>query len=125
MSDWAMVGVWRFILRIPPAIGKKRASQFAAKLREVAGTLSVQDRAIHHFTVRELPRLGGRMPPQYIAKSLDLSPAAVTEVLAGLEARMSFVVRDEEGAVTWAYPVTAETTPHRIRFRSGETLYAA
>jgi hypothetical protein len=45
--------------------------------------------------------------------------------LTDLEARKIFLFRDGEGSVVWAYPVTAEQTPHRIRFRSGETLYAA
>ena len=35
------------------------------------------------------------------------------------------LVRDERGAVVWAYPFTVEATPHRITFDSGETLYAA
>ena len=50
---------------------------------------------------------------------------AVTSILADLEARKGFLFRNEDGAVVWAYPVTAEPTPHRIRFKSGETLYAA
>jgi hypothetical protein len=27
--------------------------------------------------------------------------------------------------VDWAYPAAAAATPHRVRFTSGETLYAA
>ena len=125
MSDWLMAGVWRLILRLPPAIGRKRVGQLAERAREVAGAVSAQHRAVHHFVVRELPRLGMPMPPQHIADGLDLPLPTVTGILADLEARKGFLIRNEDGEVVWAFPATAEPTPHRIRFKSGETLYAA
>ena len=125
MSDWLMFGVGRLILRLPPAIGRRRVGRFAEKAGEVVGAVSAQHRAVHHFVVRELPRLGRPMPPQHIADGLELPLPTVTEILADLEARKAFLVRNGDGEVVWAFPVTAEPTPHRIRFKSGETLYAA
>ena len=125
MSDWLMVSVWRLILRLPPALGRKRVGKFAERAGEVVGAVSAQHRAVHHFVVRELPRLGRPMPPQHIADGLGLSLPTVIEILADLEARKAFLIRNGDGEVEWAFPVTAEATPHRIRFKSGETLYAA
>ena len=125
MGDWLMAGVWRLILRLPPTMGRKRVAQLAERARREVGAVSALHRAVHHFVVRELPRWGGAMPPQEIAAGLGLSSKEVTEILADLEARKGFLFRNEDGAVAWAYPVTAEPTPHRITFRSGETLYAA
>jgi hypothetical protein len=125
MSDWLMFGVWRLILRIPPAIGRKRVGQLAERAREVVGAVSAQHRAVHHFVVRELPLFGTPLPPQHIADGLDLPLPMVIGILADLEARKSFLIRNGDGEVVWAFPVTAEPTPHRIRFKSGETLYAA
>jgi len=125
MSDWLMFGVWRHILRIPPAMGRKRVGQLAERAREVVGAVSAQHRAVHHFVVRELPRFGTPLPPQHIADALDLPLPTVIGILADLEARKSFLIRNGDGEVVWAFPVTAEPTPHRIRFKSGETLYAA
>jgi hypothetical protein len=34
-------------------------------------------------------------------------------------------VRDEQGAVIWAYPITVAQTPHALTFSSSEHLYAA
>lgn len=65
------------------------------------------------------------MPPEHVAENLTIPLETVTRVLADLEARKGFLFRDENGAVAWAYPVAAVPTPHRIRFRSGETPYAA
>ncbi|MCP4307583.1 MAG: hypothetical protein GY788_22470 [bacterium] len=125
MSDWLMAGVWRLTLRLPPAIGSKRVGRLAERAREVVGAVSAQHRAVHHFVVRELPRFGTPMPPQHIADGLDLPLPTVIGILADLEARKGFLFRNGDGEVVWAYPVTAEPTPHRIRFKSGETLYAA
>jgi len=125
VSEWLMAGVWRHILRLPPAIGRKRVGQLADRTRAEVGAVSAPHRRVHHFVVRELPRFGEPMPPQTIAEGLDLPLPTVIEILTDLEARKIFLFRDEEGSVVWAYPVTAEQTPHRIRFKSGETLYAA
>ncbi len=125
MSGWMMLGVWRFVLRLPQGIGWKRVEKMAATASSKAGQLSPQTRQIHHFVVRELPTLAAPMPPDYIAEGLDLPVATVTETLADLEAQKGFLFRNGAGEVVWAYPVTVEPTPHRIRFRSGETLYAA
>ena len=38
---------------------------------------------------------------------------------------MTFLFRNSQGAVTWAYPVTVEPTPHRVAFSTGEEVYAA
>ena len=125
MNEWLMAGVSRHILRLPPAIGRKRVGQLAEGLGLRSVSCRAQHRRVHHFVVRELPRFGRPMPPQTIAEGLDLPLPTVIQILTDLEARKIFLFRDEEGSVVWAYPVTAEQTPHRIRFRSGETLYAA
>lgn len=120
-----MLGLWRYILRLPPGISKKRLGKLAERARVEVGAVSPRHRAVHHFVVRELPRYGRPMPPQAIADGLAVPLEAVIDVLADLEARKAFLFRNEEGHVVWAYPVTAEPTQHLIRFRSGETLYAA
>jgi len=125
MNEWLMAGVWRHIIRLPPAIGRKRVDQLAERARAEVGAVSTPHRRVHHFVVRELPRFGRPIPPQAIAEGLDLPLPTVIEILTELEARKSFLFRDEDGSVIWAYPVTVEQTPHRVRFRSGETLYAA
>lgn len=125
MNDWLMVGVWRHILRLPPAIGRRRAGALAARARSEVGAVSPEHRAVHRFVVRELPRHGKPIPPQVIAEGLRFPVEEVVEILSDLERRKGFLFRSEDGSVLWAYPVTAEPTPHRIRFTSGETLYAA
>jgi hypothetical protein len=38
---------------------------------------------------------------------------------------MTFLFRNEQGAVAWAYPVTVDRTPHYVTFSTGEQVYAA
>ncbi len=120
-----MAGVWRLILRLPPGVGERRIDGFVRRARDVVGELSVDHRRVHHFVARELPRLGAPIPPQVIADGLHLTESSVIVIVAELEERKGFLVTDDHGAVVWVFPLTVEPTPHRVRFRSGETLYAA
>jgi len=80
---------------------------------------------VRYFVVRTLPRFGRPIPPELIAAKLGLPLARVNAILAELEERLFFLVRDERGRVSWAYPVTAAETPHRLLFSTGEQIYAA
>jgi hypothetical protein len=87
--------------------------------------MTEEHKLVRNFVVRELPRLGKPMPPDFIARSLGLALERVRAVLEDLEKHLFFLVRDEQGAVVWAYPVTVARTPHALTFSSGERLYAA
>ena len=80
---------------------------------------------VRNFVVRELPRAGSALTPEFIAGSLNLPMEQVRIILNELEKHMTFLFRNEQGAVTWAYPVTVDPTPHRITFNTGESLFAA
>ena len=125
MSEWLKAGVWRLILRLPPGIGERRLDGFVRRARSVVGELSVDHRRVPHFVARELPRVGAPILPQVIADGLDLAESSVVAIVAELAERKGFLVTDDDGAVVWVFPLTVEPTPHRVRFRSGETLYAA
>jgi len=49
----------------------------------------------------------------------------VVEILAELQKRLFFLVLNDAGEVSWAFPVTTDRTPHRLRFSSGERVFAA
>jgi hypothetical protein len=80
---------------------------------------------VRNFVVRELPRIGLPLTPEFIAKSLNMAVVPVRVILDELEKHMTFLFRNASGAVVWAYPVTVDPTPHRICFSTGEKLYAA
>ena len=80
---------------------------------------------VRYFVVRELPRAGEPLQAQFIAESLNLSLARVNAILDELEKHLFFLVRNGQGAVSWAFPVTVESTPHELTFSTGERLYGA
>ncbi len=80
---------------------------------------------VRDFAVAELPRLGRALPASHIAEKTVLPLDRVEVILQELEVNRFFLVRDFERRVSWAFPVTSETTPHRVELSSGETIHAA
>jgi len=120
-----MSGFWRYLLPIPPVLWKKQAARVKKKMQTELAFMSEEHRAVHHFVVRELPRVGEPLSPEFIATQLALPLDRVRVVLDELEKHMTFLFRNHEGAVAWAYPVTVDKTPHHLTFSTGEQLYAA
>lgn len=87
--------------------------------------MTEEHHAVRYFAVRELPRQGRPLAPALIADRLDLPEPRVVEILEELEKNLLFLVRNDERAVSWAFPVTVDRTPHRLTFSTGERLYGA
>jgi hypothetical protein len=110
---------------IPWVLFRRVFPSEARKTNRALGGLDEEQRRVHHFVVRELPRLGQPMSPDYVAAALQMNEARVVEILDELERRLIFLYRPEGRDVVWAYPVTAEPTPHHLAFSSGERFWAA
>ena len=125
MKNALMMGAWRYLLGVPPALWQRQVKQSRAKILAGMAFMSPLHRRVHHHVVATLPRQGGPLPPSRIARDLELKTDQVVAILADLEEHMTFLFRDPQGAVIWAYPVTVEKTPHRLTFSSGERLFGA
>jgi hypothetical protein len=60
-----------------------------------------------------------------IARALALQPGLAANLLDDLEKHLFFLVRNARGDVSWAFPVTSDPTPHRLRFSTGERIFGA
>jgi hypothetical protein len=88
--------------------------------------MTPQHQAVRNFVVLELPRNRQRpLTPVQIARSLQLDLGVVTRLLDDMEPRLFFLVRNARGNVSWAFPVTSDRTPHRLRFSTGERISGA
>jgi hypothetical protein len=125
MRNKLMAGVWRYVLGVPPLLWEKQIDRAVRKVERSTAFMSAEHRSVHHYVVRELPRYNKPIPPELVAQELSLAPERVTRILEDLERHLTFVYRNDEGRVIWAYPVTVERTPHSITFSSGEQLHAA
>jgi len=80
---------------------------------------------IRYLVVKEMVHRQKPIEPEFVSEKLNLPLERVNLILEELERKLFFLVRNEQGAVAWAYPVTVEPTPHRLNFSSGERLYGA
>ena len=120
MDNSLLLGFWRYMLPIPRVVWQRQVRGDAR-----LDFMSEEHHLVRSYVVTELPRQGKPLSPQYIAQALSLPLAQVTGILDELERHMTFLFRNEQGAVAWAYPVTADRTPHRVTFGTGEQIYAA
>ena len=125
MRNKLMAGIWRYVVGVPPFLWEKRIEKAVRRVNRATEFMSPEHRLVHNFVVREMPRLGRPVQSQLVAGELGLTSGRVVEILQDLESRLTFLWRNSDGEVTWAYPVTVEKTPHAITFHTGERLYAA
>jgi len=125
MNNPLLLGLWRYMLPIPRVIWQGQVFQNALRNKMNLGFMSEDHHRVRNFVVRELPRARGPLAPEHIAQELKLPMAQVNVILDELEKHMTFLFRNKEGAVIWAYPVTVDRTPHRVTFSTGEQAYAA
>jgi hypothetical protein len=125
MRNSLLLGLGRFMIPIPRFVWQRQVRGSARKTRARLASLPDEHTVIQFFCVRELPRAGEPLSPESIAGKLYLPLDRVNATLEDLERRMTFLYRDAEGAVAWAYPVTTDETPHRVAFDTGERINAA
>ena len=124
MNNTLLLGVWRMMISVPPVLWQSQLAKETQAQSDLAFMSAEHDR-VRDFVVREMPRFNRPLPPELIAAELQLPLERVGFILDELERNMTFLFRNEAGAVTWAYPVTVDKTPHQVAFSSGEKLYAA
>jgi len=109
---------------VPECLFRKMVRRDAKRLTR-RSALEPDQRRVQHFAVREIPRRREAIAPEVFAAELGLPPGEVSLILDELERRMTFLCRRGGEDVVWAYPVTAEQTPHQVRMDGGEAFSAA
>ncbi len=110
---------------IPKDLWAQHVQLRAKEIPKVLDFMTEDHHRVRYFVVRELPRIAKPIPPERIAKEFDLSLSKTNQILQDLEKNLFFLVRNDKGEVLWAYPVTADQTPHQLTFSSGENINAA
>jgi hypothetical protein len=125
LSDTILLGQGRQITAIPRQAWEEQLSQLRQHSGTRLGFMSEAHHLVRNFVVRELPRKSQPIPPDFISQRLGLPLPRVNTLLDELEKNLFFLFRNSQGAVSWAYPVTVEKTPHELVFSTGERLYGA
>ena len=125
MSATILRGVASDLIEEPEATWKEHLARAPEEFEKILRFMSEDHHRVRYHVVEELPRSGGPLAPGAIARSLGLPEGRVEAILQELEKNLFFLVRDEDGAVSWAFPVTVTETPHHLHFSTGERLDAA
>jgi hypothetical protein len=125
MADSILLGRGKEIHCVPERMWRGHLEQAPEHSRKRLAFMTEDHHRVRYFIVRELPRHRRPIPPDLISRGLDLAENVVSGILDDLEENLVFLVRNREGEVAWAFPVTADATAHEISFSSGERLYGA
>ena len=106
--------MWKQHLAQTPQSGQKRLA-----------FMTEAHHRVRYLVVKELVDTQRPIEPGFISTALKMPMDQVETILEELEKKLFFLVRNEQNAVSWAYPVTVETTPHKLAFNGGQNLYAA
>lgn len=120
-----LLGRGNQIIEVPRRMWQEHLSQSVEHTRQRISFMTEDHHRVRNFVVMELPRQGTPISPDVISIALKLPLRVVVPILEELERNLFFLVRDDKGAVNWAFPVTTDLTPHRLKFSTGETIFAA
>ena len=125
MEEKVFLGRDQLILEIPQDKWKQHLTQIPQHSQTRLSFMTDGHHQVRYFVVKELVNKQKPVEPESISMDLEMPLERVKFILEDLEKNLFFLVRNERGAVAWAYPVTVETTPHRLNFSTGEQLYGA
>lgn len=125
MIEQVLIGQGDSIREIPRPVWERGLRKVPDHAQNRLDFMSEDHHRIRRLAVLDLARRGKPLSPEYFVERLDLARGRVVEILDELERRLFFLVRNSEGAVSWAYPVTVDRTPHRLTFSTGERLHGA
>jgi hypothetical protein len=125
-ANTLLVGSRGTILRVPDTGLKAALAKLPESLAARLAFMTPEHHLVRNFAVRELPYESGRpIKLERLAGTLGLPVAAVHAIVEDLERHLFFLVRNEAGEISWAFPVTTEPTPHRLKFSTGERSHGA
>ncbi len=125
MAGTILIGSGREIRREPDDALRKAMEAVPARMASRLGFMTPHHHMVRDFVVRELPRQRQPLSAADIAMVTGLDAPYVTQILGDLEKHLFFLVRDAQGRVEWAFPVTTARTPHRLTFSTGERISGA
>jgi hypothetical protein len=125
MKNRVLLGMGRVMIPIPRAMWERRLVGQADSASGMLDFMSEEHHRVRNFVVTTLPEHGQPLSPEAIGEHLSLPVDKVNTILDELEEGMFFLYRMGGRSVVWAYPVTVDSTPHRVSYNSGEEGYAA
>ena len=126
MKDIILIGRHETITEIPAEKWRQHLAQAGQHSAAMLSFMTDNHHRVRNFVVRELPRNHGKpLSPEDITQNLHLPLDLVSTILDDLQKHLFFLVRNQHGEVSWAFPVTSDSRSHSLSFSSGEHVFAA
>ena len=125
MEEKILIGQGQTFLEISRRTWEQQLDQIPQHSHARLSFMTDAHHLVRNFVVKELVKLQKPVKPELISETLDMPLNEVMVIVEELERKLFFLVRNEQDAVAWAYPVTVEPTPHRLNFSTGERLFGA
>src|SRR5437763_1409386 len=125
-EETLLLGRGRSLERTSTEMWRTNLAAAPGSMAQRLSFMTADHRRIRNSAVLHLPRNQHRPASIHQLSRLNaLEESRVAEVLADLQKNLFFLVADQRGDVTWAFPVTIDRTPHHLTFSSGERLWGA
>jgi hypothetical protein len=125
MTETILAGNGRRFKQIPRNSWEEEVAIRSQHIPAILDFMTPDHHRIRNLVVEEIARRQSPVSARGISEKLDMPRSKVSALLDDLEKNLFFLVRGRSGDVTWAFPVTAETTPHKLTFNTGEKPHAA
>lgn len=123
-EETILIGRGTSLARIPRSGWEEGLLGAPQRIEARLSFMSQDHPSVRNYAVRELPRAGAPISPATLSEALGITLSKTLGVLDDLEKHLFFLVRNQDGDVSWAFPVTVETTGHDLVFSTGERLDA-
>lgn len=125
MNGTLLVGDDREIRQVPDDAFVQAMQGLPTRMASRLAFMTQNHHAVRDFVVREMPRQRTPISPLGIANTTGLALQTVSVILTELERHLFFLVRNKDGNVAWAFPVTTAATTHKLTFSTGENIFGA
>ena len=125
MSETVLIGHGKGISEMPRQAWEEALAGAPERIAARLDFMTEEHHLILDFVVRELPRFAAPIPPELISRQLGLPLQRTQTILDELERSLFFLVSNDEGGVSWAFPGTVDSTGHHLTFSTGDRLDAA
>ena len=125
MSGQIIVGEGRELRKVPDDAFLNAVNHLPERMAERLAFMSRDHHTVRDFVVREMPRQHRPLSPRQIARITGIDFHRVSTILSELEEHLFFLVRNSQGDVNWAFPVTTDPTAHRLSFSTRDNIFGA
>jgi hypothetical protein len=124
-DDTVLIGRGTRTLEMPADQWKSHVAAATERISSRLGFMSEEHHLVRRFVVTQIAQRVMPVTEAQMSSQLKLSRYRVHQIVVELESRLFFLARNPEGAVSWAYPFTADQSPHTIIRRSRGAARAA